>query len=276
MPPCQASQDSLPLTEVRVTPRTDVRLHLKKAPGRAGCPQPGSLICVTRCLKFGAHGREHACPDSLWLRRRQELRSGRERPPEGWDSDLSTKDWTSGQRLCSRGAGASDKEAGGTSGALPPGSQLGDGGGPLGARGVTARSVNEKTSGWPRHRFHYCRRHGLLKRGAGVPRDRGEQNTLLVQPFQGASGTAPSSGLPAAREKWPQAHAATRLHRARKSRGGRNEGGPRASQHPQRAVTILVPGVTRPLGQTTTHSHEAFQQADARHRGVQWLWTSPP
>lgn len=29
-------------------------------------------------------------------------------------------------------------------------------------------------------------------------------------------------------------------------------------------------------GQTTTHSHEAFQQADARHVGVRRLWTSPP
>ena len=103
--------------------------------------------------------------------RRQELRSGGERLPEGWDSDLSTKDWTSGPRLCSRGAGARDKEVGGTK---PPDSQLGDGGGPLGARGVTAGSINEKTPGWPRHRFHYCRPRGLLKRGAGVSRDRGE------------------------------------------------------------------------------------------------------
>lgn len=165
----------------------------------------------------------------------------------------------------------------GPSGALPPDSQLGDGGGPRGAQGVTARSVNEKTPGWPQHHFHYCRRHGLLKRGPGVHRDRGERNTLLVQLFQGAWGTAPSSGLPAAQEKRPQTHAVPMSpqgcrghvsHAEAEMKGDlmRFTASPESKTQP--AVTILVSGVTRPRGQTTTHSHEAFQQADARHVGV--------
>ena len=57
------------------------------------------------------------CSDSLWLVgkvRWQERPSGREWLPEGWDSGLSTKDWTSGQWMCSQVAGASDKEPGET------------------------------------------------------------------------------------------------------------------------------------------------------------------
>lgn len=179
--------------------------------------------------------------------RRQELRSAGEWLPEGWDSDLSTKDWTSGQRLCSRGAGASDKEVGGTK------------------RSSAPRFSARRWRRAPRRSGSHCRKHkredtrlapapfSLLPSsrspqtwGGRLQGQRGVKFSACLA-FSGCLRNSPFLRPPCCPGKAATdthgAHEPTRLQRARKSRGGRNEGGPRASQHPQRArhnpVTIL-------------------------------------
>lgn len=181
IPPCQASQDSLPLAEMSVTPRTECQASLTET--LRGCPCFGSLACVAQQLQDSGQTLGGTCALTAWLVSRvrwQELSSRKVRLPEGWASHLCTGDWTLGQWMCSRVAGASDKKPGWGSAPLIFSTDTEAGPSALGEplKDQSTLYMRSRQNG-PWYCFHYCLCHRLFKLKEGIPRNRGGKETPL-------------------------------------------------------------------------------------------------